>query len=180
MLLARRSPPPQRPLAYAGSQSPAATPAPFEMPPAPQWGGASRVEPVLAPRATAAGKPLPAGFDADGFIRHAKTQFVKLQEAHDLRNRTALADVMTPEMFAEVARDLDGVTAGPAAEVVTLEGELLEVETEVDRHWASIRFTGTMRERAGGATSTFDEIWNLSKPSDGSSGWLLAGIQQPA
>jgi len=24
----------------------------------------------------------------------------------------------------------------------------------------------------------FDEIWNLSKPVDGSTGWLLAGIQQ--
>ena len=24
----------------------------------------------------------------------------------------------------------------------------------------------------------FEEIWNLQKPADGSSGWLLAGIQQ--
>ena len=178
MFLARRRQPPQSPLAYAESQTPEAAPAPFEMPRAPQWGGAPRVEPVLAP--LAAGRPLPAGFDADGFIRHAKSQFVKLQEAHDRRDRAALADVMTPEMYAEVARDLDGVTAGPPAEVVTLQAELLEVETEVDRHWASIRFIGTLRERAGGAISTFDEIWNLSKPADGSSGWLLAGIQQSA
>ena len=26
----------------------------------------------------------------------------------------------------------------------------------------------------------FDEMWNLVKPVDGSSGWLLAGIQQYA
>jgi predicted lipid-binding transport protein (Tim44 family) len=180
MLLARRSPPAQRPLAYAGSQGPAAAPATFEMPPAPAWGGAPRIEPVLAPAAPVTAKPLPAGFDADGFVRHAKLQFVRLQSAHDLRDRAALADVMTPEMYAEVARDLDGSSAGPATEVVTLQAELLEVETEVNRHWASVRFTGTMREGASGAIHSFDEVWNLTKPADGSSGWLLAGIQQPA
>jgi predicted lipid-binding transport protein (Tim44 family) len=180
MLLARRSAPVQRPLAYAGSQSPAAAPRTFEMPPAPQWDGASRVEPVLAPSVPATAKPLPAGFDADGFLRHAKLQFVRLQAAHDIRDRTALSDVMTPEMYAEVARDLDGSNAGPPTEVVTLQADLLEVETEGNRHWASVRFTGTMREGAGGPINTFDEIWNLTKPADGSSGWLLAGIQQPA
>lgn len=180
MLLARRNPSTQRPLAYAATPGPAAAPAAFEMPPAPKWGGAPRVEPVLAPTAPVTGKPLPAGFDADGFLRHAKSQFVRLQAAHDLRDRAALVDVMTPDMYAEVARDLDGGAAGPPTEVVTLQAEMLEVETEGDRHWASVRFTGTLREGAGGAISTFDEIWNLTKPADGSSGWLLAGIQQPA
>jgi predicted lipid-binding transport protein (Tim44 family) len=180
MLLARRSAPTQRPLAYAGTQGPAAAPAAFEMPPAPQWGGAPRVEPVLAPSAAAPARRVPAGFDADGFLRHAKLQFIRLQAAHDVRDRAALADVMTPEMFAEVARDLDGGAAPPPTEVVTLEADLLEVETEGDRHWASVRFTGTLREGAGGPATSFDEIWNLTKPADGSSGWLLAGIQQPA
>jgi len=51
------------------------------------------------------------------------------------------------------------------------------VATEGDRYWASVRFTGSTRE-GGGAPQAFDEVWNLSKPTDGSSGWLLAGIQQ--
>jgi predicted lipid-binding transport protein (Tim44 family) len=45
-------------------------------------------------------------------------------------------------------------------------------------HWASVRFSGTVREAAGGAPEAFTEVWNLVKPRDGSSGWLLAGIQQ--
>jgi predicted lipid-binding transport protein (Tim44 family) len=39
-----------------------------------------------------------------------------------------------------------------------------------------VRFSGTARE--GGALEPFDEVWNLAKPVDGSSGWLIAGIQQ--
>ena len=31
---------------------------------------------------------------------------------------------------------------------------------------------------AGAAPAGFEEIWNLVKPVDGSSGWQLAGIQQ--
>jgi predicted lipid-binding transport protein (Tim44 family) len=56
---------------------------------------------------------------------------------------------------------------------------VLEVVTEADRHWASVRFTGKLRE-GGGVPAAFDEVWNLSKPVDGKSGWMLAGIQQYA
>ena len=67
----------------------------------------------------------------------------------------------------------------PKTEVVDLAGEVLEVKTEGDRHWASVRFTGTLRED-GAPPAPFDEVWNLSKPVDGKTGWLLAGIQQYA
>ena len=180
MLLARRAQS-QRPLAYAGTPSPLAASAPFEMPPAPQWGGAARVEPILGSAVQAPDrKPLPPGFDAEGFVKHAKQQFVRLQAAHDTGDRAALRDVLTPEMYAEVASDLDRGAPRPVTEVVTLQGEVLEVETEGDSHWASVRFTGTLREDGAAAPATFDEVWNLSKPADGSSGWLLAGIQQMA
>jgi predicted lipid-binding transport protein (Tim44 family) len=36
-----------------------------------------------------------------------------------------------------------------------------------------------MREGTGATPAPFDEVWNLSKPVDGKTGWLLAGIQQP-
>ena len=46
------------------------------------------------------------------------------------------------------------------------------------RHWASVRFSGMVRETPGSAPVDFEEVWNLGKPIDGSSGWLPAGIQQ--
>jgi predicted lipid-binding transport protein (Tim44 family) len=176
LLFARRGQP-KEPLAYAAPRAGAA-PA-FEKSSTPEWGGAQRIEPVLgtAGAAPVAGK-FPPGFDADGFVKHAKQRFIALQAAHDAGDRAALRDVLTPEMYSEVVRDLD---SGPrhATEVVDLSGEILEVATEGSQHWASVRFTGSLRE-GGGFPTPFDEVWNLSKPVDGKTGWLLAGIQQYA
>jgi predicted lipid-binding transport protein (Tim44 family) len=41
-----------------------------------------------------------------------------------------------------------------------------------------VHFSGAVREAHGAAPEPFAEVWNLVKPADGSSGWLLAGIQQ--
>jgi len=179
MLLARRAQTP--PLAYAGARGPGAAPSTFEKSATPEWGGAPRIEPVLGTAAAApvAEKAFPPGFDAEGFAKHAKLQFVRLQAAYDTGDRAALGDLLTPEMLSEVMRDQDTGAARAATEVVTLAAEVLEVATEGDRHWASVRFTGTMREGTDAAPVPFDEVWNLSKPVDGKTGWLLAGIQQP-
>ena len=67
---------------------------------------------------------------------------------------------------------------GQHTDVVSLNADLLELATEKDRHWASVRFSGMMRETPGTEPVGFAEVWNLVKPVDGSSGWLLAGIQQ--
>jgi len=177
MLFARRQA--REPLAYAGTSRVGATPT-FDKTAVPEWGGGQRVEPVLGTAGVtpAFGKSFPPGFDAAGFAKHAKQQFLQLQAAHDAGDRAALRDVLTPEMYAEVLRDLEAGTR-PATEVVNLEAEVLEVVTEADRHWASVRFTGKLRE-GGGVPQAFDEVWNLSKPIDGKTGWMLAGIQQYA
>jgi len=122
---------------------------------------------------------FPPGFDAAGFARHAKEQFIRLQAAYDAGDRTTLADVMTPEMLDEIVRELDGSAQRRPTKVETLNAEVVDVETKGDQYWASVRFTGTLRE-ADAAPVAFDEVWNLTKPADGSSGWLLAGIQQIA
>jgi predicted lipid-binding transport protein (Tim44 family) len=86
--------------------------------------------------------------------------------------------VMTPEMFAEVSRDLDQRGAHTPTDVVALDAEIIEVVTEGRQHVASVRFTGALREDGASEAKPFVEVWNLAKPVDGSSGWLLAGIQQ--
>jgi predicted lipid-binding transport protein (Tim44 family) len=63
-------------------------------------------------------------------------------------------------------------------DVLALNADLLEVVTEGDRHWASVRFSGTLRESPGEAPRGFEEVWNLAKPVSGAGGWQLAGIQQ--
>jgi predicted lipid-binding transport protein (Tim44 family) len=168
MLTARRAPSAAIPYARAAAgYGPATAPA--------------RVEPVLLPAqpSTPFAGTLPANFDAIGFVREAKLQFRHLQAAWDAGDREALADVMTAAMVAEILRDLDERGPHQTTEIVALDAEMLDVTTDAAEHRASVRFTGAVREDVGPPTP-LDEIWNLSKPVDGSTGWLLAGIRQTA
>jgi predicted lipid-binding transport protein (Tim44 family) len=150
----------------------------------PARGMPRKIEPVLV-----AGEALPASnaapglrsdFDKEAFLRNAKLQFKRLQAAYDTGDRDTLSDVMTKEMAADVERDLEARGPHHATEVVTLNADVLEVGSEADAHWVSVRFTGLLREDGAANATPFDEIWHLTKPIDGSAGWLLAGIQQPA
>ena len=133
---------------------------------------ASGGEPVAAPAA-------PAGFDAAGFLRAAKMNFVKLQLANDAGKLDEIREFTTSELFDELRKDvLVRPGEGQQTDVVSLNADLLEVATEQDNHWASVRFSGMVRETPSSAPVGFEEVWNLVKPADGSSGWLLAGIQQ--
>lgn len=122
---------------------------------------------------------LPAGFDAAGFLRSAKSNFVKLQLANDAGNLDEIREFTTDEMFDELRKDVMARPShGQQTDVMSLNADLLEVATEQDSHWASVRFSGLVRETPGSEPVGFEEVWNLVKPARGSSGWLLAGIQQ--
>ena len=122
---------------------------------------------------------VPAGFDAAGFARGAKMNFLKLQAANDSGNLDDIREFTTPAMFEELSRDVSArAGARQNTEIVSLEADILEVVTEGDAHWASVRFTGAERVSAGQPAEPFEEVWNLTKPVDGSAGWVLAGIQQ--
>jgi predicted lipid-binding transport protein (Tim44 family) len=134
---------------------------------------------AIQPLPAAAAVSVPAGFDAAGFVKQAKRSFLDLQAANDDRNVGAIRDFTTDEMYDMLKQDIE--SRGPATQrtdVVTLDAQLLEVVTEGNTHWASVRFSGLIREAQADAPQPFEEIWNLQKPADGSAGWMLAGIQQ--
>ena len=127
------------------------------------------------------GNPIPSDFDVEGFVRNAKVYFVRLQAAWDAANLNDIREFTTPEMFAEIKMQIDERGTAPnQTDVVTLNAQLLGVETIGIDYLASVHFSGMIREDLGAAAQPFDEVWNLSKPVNGSSGWLLAGIQQVA
>ena len=118
---------------------------------------------------------VPAGFDSGSFLRAAKHNFLRLQAANDAGELDEIRDFTTDELYEELKKDL---APGGQTEVNGLEAELLELTTEGKEHWASVRFSGRVRETAGQEPQAFSEVWNLVKPASGASGWLLAGIQQ--
>ncbi len=164
--LTRRQAPVHEPMQYAGlGRSAQASPAPS-------------FEPAESGNGSATGT-VPAGFDSAAFLRIAKLNFIRLQAANDTGNLDDIREFVTPEVFAEIKMQLDerGATT-QQTDVVTLNAELLEVVTEEQRHIASVRFNGMIRESEGSAAVPFDEIWHLSKPVDGNKGWVIAGVQQ--
>jgi predicted lipid-binding transport protein (Tim44 family) len=135
-------------------------------------------EPSAEPSAAPAPNPIP-GFEAEPFVRVAKTSFIRLQAANDAGDLNDLRAFTTPEMFAAVKLELQ--ERGPTAQrtdVVRVDAEVLDVASETDRQIVSVRFHGLIREQIDGVAEPFDEVWHLVKPADGSREWAIAGIQQ--
>jgi predicted lipid-binding transport protein (Tim44 family) len=125
---------------------------------------------------------VPPGFDTEGFLRSAKRNFVTLQDAWDRGDIASLRSMMTDEMLREVRNQLADRdrTSGPAAqktEVAMLEAQLLGIEELATEYMASVEFSGMIREEPSAGPAPFREVWNMTKPKDGSSGWLVAGVQ---
>lgn len=122
---------------------------------------------------------VPADFDTAGFLRHSKTYFIRLQAAWDRADVNDLREFTSPEMFAEMKQQLleRGASANHT-DVVSLDAELLGVETIDNEYLASVQFSGMIREAENAPAEPFTEVWNLSKPVSGAGGWVLAGIQQ--
>ena len=120
---------------------------------------------------------IPAGFDKAGFEEQAKKQFMSMQAANDKGDLDAVRDFSTDEFYNQIAKDVIGGNK-EATHVEDLQANLMGIETERGQYWASVEFTGKMREDGMVMGSAFSEVWNLVKPVDGSKGWLVAGIQQ--
>jgi predicted lipid-binding transport protein (Tim44 family) len=168
-------------LQYAGANAGEAAPA--HVTPASSAGGMPQIGSALggaaaAPAAAPEANRFPAGFDAAQFAVHAKMNFTRLQQANDKRDVSTMRDYMTPELYTAITAQLDPMGVVQHTEIISLESEVVEVVTENNKHIASVRFTGSLRDKADPAAEAFDEIWHLEKPLDGSSGWLISGIQQ--
>lgn len=121
------------------------------------------------------------GFDAEGFLRASKANFVNLQDAWDRSDIASLRAMMTGGMLAEIQSQLaERERAGAApnkTEVVMLEAQLLGLEEQDEAYLASVEFSGLIREEPSAGPNPFREIWNITRPKSGDGGWLVAGVQ---
>ncbi|MBX3588532.1 MAG: Tim44 domain-containing protein [Ramlibacter sp.] len=125
---------------------------------------------------------VPAGFDAEGFLAAAKRNFVTLQDAWDRADMPTLRSMMTDAMVGEISAQLAERENHIGAQVnktdvVMLEAQLLGIEDLGDDYMASVEFSGMIREDPSAGPSPFREVWNMTKPRSGSSGWLVGGVQ---
>ncbi len=164
----------QQPLQYAGAGAGTQEPTISRLP-----GGAGAQSVAATTGSDTAVRQWPADFDAAEFVRHAKLNFVRMQDAHNKRELSTIREFLTPEVYREVEADIKaaGATTGKV-DVVTLDAEVLDVITEGGLYVVSVRFSGLIRDQEDGGLEPLNEIWHLEKPVNGRSGWLIAGIQQ--
>lgn len=156
----------QRPLQYAGAGGMAS--------PSAALSGGAGAHSVAATTAR-----WPAGFNAAEFVRHARLNFVRMQEAHDRKDLSLMRDFLAPDVYREIEADLRAAgDSREKTEVLTLEAEVLDVVEEAGSYIVSVRFSGVLREAADLEPAPFAEIWHLEKPVNGRGGWVVAGIQQ--
>ncbi len=125
---------------------------------------------------------IPAGFDAQGFVDAAKRNFITLQAAWDRSDIATLKSMMTDAMLDEIRVQLnERETHQPGqpntTDVVMLEAKLLGIEDMAEGYMASVEFSGLIREEPSAGPNPFREVWNMTKPKNGQTGWLVAGVQ---
>jgi predicted lipid-binding transport protein (Tim44 family) len=167
---------------YAGGGQTASAPVRFDTPVAsPLPSSPVGAGDTPSNQTSSAANNIPADFDVAGFVRQAKLNFVRLQAANDRGDLDDIRQFTAPEVFAEIQMQLqERGNVKSQTDVVQLNAELLSVVTEDGRQIASVRYFGQLREDTNGAPQAFEEIWHLTKPTDGSRGWQIAGIQQIA
>lgn len=132
--------------------------------------------------ALSSGWQVPEGFDAEGFLKTCRDNFVMLQAAWDTADIDTLRSMMTDDMLNEIRSQLAERaqhTGGALnrTEVQMLQAQLLGIEELDDGYMASVEFSGMILEEPQVGPSPFREVWNMTKPRDGSRGWLVAGVQ---
>jgi predicted lipid-binding transport protein (Tim44 family) len=150
-----------------------------------QYAGFGTQSPAPLPMGGAASSPMaassrPAWFEDEPFLRQAKSNFLRLQDANDKGDLNDIREFTTPEVFAEISLQIqERGGKQQRTEVVVLNAEIAEVVTEGDHAIASVRFSGVVREQEGAAPESFDEIWHIQKSlSQPGANWFIAGIQQ--
>lgn len=125
---------------------------------------------------------IPADFDTAAFLEAAKRNFVALQAAWDRADIATLRSMMTDEMLVEIRnqlneREVDTGSTANQTDVVMLQAQLLGIEDVGDAYMASVEFSGLIREEPSAGPNPFREVWNMTKPKNNASGWLVAGLQ---
>ncbi|GAB2869993.1 TIM44-like domain-containing protein [Pseudoduganella ginsengisoli] len=186
LIRSKSSPQQPQPAGFSNNawQQPASPAPDYNLPPLqPVQPAAGGLNLAKADDAPAAHTPwgVPADFDTATFLRHAKSNFIRLQAAWDKGDVADIREFTTPEVFAELKMQITERGAqADYTDVVTIEAELLGIENDGRDYLASVKFYGTIKPSPTALAEPFQEVWNLVKPVSGNAGWLLAGIQQLA
>jgi predicted lipid-binding transport protein (Tim44 family) len=156
-----------------------AGPMSFDRGPAPGW-GSSGYDPSPETRTTeAAPPPMPAGFDADEFLKGAKVIYTRLQASWDKRDLDDIRQFTSAEVFEEIRRQAQEDPTPGKTELLLIAPRILEVREMDGQTVASVLYDVMMRETHAEMSRQVREIWHFSRATNNPEAfWVLEGIQQ--
>lgn len=112
-------------------------------------------------------------------LQAAPSMFCNLQDINNRGDKSALAEMTTPELYQLFAQDIDNRADPSQTKVLSVSvanGEVMGFVRESDRYLGSIHFRGRIREGAG-REEDLNEVWHFVRDLSGGR-WKLAGIEQ--
>jgi len=120
---------------------------------------------------------IPAGFDADEFLRGAKMAYTRLQASWDKRDLSDIAQFASPAVMEEVRAQAESDPHPSTTEVLLINAQLLSVVRQDDTERATVFFDVLLREDPKEQSTTQTrEVWHFMRGENES--WKLDGIQQ--
>jgi predicted lipid-binding transport protein (Tim44 family) len=158
--------------APAGSMS-------FDRSPAQGWGQLG-FSPSPEPEAPLAAPPtLPADFDAEEFLKGAKTIYTRLQASWDKRNFEDIRQFVSPEVLTEIKLQAQEDPQPGKTELLLINPSILKVREAEGQTIVSVHYNVMMRENGTEMTKQVRELWHFSRETRKPMGfWVLEGIQQ--
>ena len=152
---------------------------PFDRSPFQGW-GESGSSPSIEPTTPAAGPlTLPPGFDADDFLKGAKTIYARLQASWDKRDLEDIRQFVSPEVLVEIKPQAQEDPQPGKTDVVLINPSILEVREVDNQTVVSVLYDVMMRENGTEMAKQVRELWHFSRETRKPENfWMLEGIQQ--
>jgi predicted lipid-binding transport protein (Tim44 family) len=149
----------------------------------PGWGGEwerLRGSDAAAGQSETQTGPVPDGFDREEFLEGAKALYLRMQKSWSSRDIDDIATFATPELMAEVRRQVEEDGDPHPTEVLLVNASLLEVRTEGEKSDVSVYFDVLMREDPSVPQPIqAREVWHFVRnEAVAGDSWRLDGIQQ--
>jgi predicted lipid-binding transport protein (Tim44 family) len=151
----------------------------FDRSPTQGW-GQSGFSPSVEPESPAAASAtLPPGFDADEFLKGAKTIYTRLQASWDKRDLEDIRQFVSPEVLSEIEQQAQADPQPAKTELLLINPSILEAREVDNQTIVSVLYDVMMRENGTEMAKQVRELWHFSRETKKPENfWRLEGIQQ--
>lgn len=142
------------------------------------WDKLKNMAQGTAPQTLDANIDVPAGFDAEEFLRGAKMAYSRMQQSWDKRDLDDISQFATPTVMRELKEQAAEDPNPSRTEIMQVNAQVVGAENEGDNMRAQVYFDVLMREDPRQQTpSNVREIWHFLRIGQNGN-WKLDGIQQ--